>query len=137
MIEIVEGRYFTCWWVFRGDGFDWLTTLWRDAEGPWVLQCRLRIVVDDKIGEASGDEKIWWRATLPREMSEAEAEAQALVVVTLERDIRSLKQIARGQGACSEIRATPIHSSNMEVVVKIVAGDPWSHVMETAPGGQA
>lgn len=136
MIEIIEGRYFTSWWVFKGDGFDWLTTLWRDAEGPWTLQCRLRVVVDDKIGEASEDEKFWWKATFPKEMPEKEAEALALATVTEERTLRSLQQIARGHDACSEIRAIPIHSSDMEVVAKIVMSDPWGHIIETAPGGK-
>lgn len=137
MIDIVEGRHFVCWWVFAGAGFDYLATAWRDAEGPWVVQYRLRLVRDDRIGEASGDEKTWWRATLPRERSEKEVEGIVQAAVEIERTVRSLQQIAKGGAACSEICMTPIHSSKMEVVMKIVSNSKWSHVITTAPGGRA
>lgn len=74
-IEIkADGYYVGFWFVGDGKNRDWLGILSRDAQGL-LLEYRFRYYTGDQSKDAftSGDDKSFWTARMPPEMTEAMA----------------------------------------------------------------
>lgn len=73
-IEIKQGRYFLGMWFLRGDGLDFLASVFRDSGQAFRCIYRFRYYKDDKVFD-SKDKKSWYEFRFRRDVEETEAES--------------------------------------------------------------
>lgn len=136
-IETKPGRFFVAQWFsdLPSNMGDVMWVLYQDeGSEKWVVEGRLRVRMDDRIGEDSDDEKRWFEMSKVCGREEAESFAdQIFTNMFLENSAG--KDV--GKFIREHLVKTPINSSDAEQVVSTILKQPFAHVLPTAAGGKA
>ena len=127
-IEFKDGRYFESVYFLGTDGWDFHGALYKDGDGPWIVQYRFRYYAGDEPDDAR-DRKNWyaWQA---KDGTSVSAQANHGIMREMFKEVPP------------EIITTPfsqvdLQTADQEAALTRLLKEPWFHMVENAKGGDA
>ena len=114
-LKFRPGRYFIgVWFASDGRTKDWMGSVYRDGDGPWVVRHRFRHYKSEKVWD-SGDHKDWYEASgTITEDAAKEAMDQLLAAMPL--------------GGFTKTDFCPMFSDDPEENIRRLSECPWVHM---------